>query len=288
MAKDVLHVVPQDESWGVKREGNERNSSTHGTQKEAIEAARNLAREGDDIVIHRPDGTIRDHITYTAGSNSNGTAPTPVRPQDVVSVGSRVSWPAIVAGVAVTFTVYLGLTLFALAIGVSTIDYVQNRTFATGAAIVGLVALLGALFIGGNVTTRLSTRETQSEAVVYGVILWAACFFVMLVTGLNMGGNFGQVAVAARASGVEARVVDRAEPGTAAADAQRRADEVRARGEELVSDMRPATLAWWSFGVMVLSILAAIGGAISGCGPEFGFARFFPGQPDGRAVVRPV
>src|SRR5215204_5340851 len=69
MAKSVLHVVPHNhEDWAVKREGNERASSTHATQKEAIEAARELAKELDDIVIHRPDGTIRERVTYY-GSN---------------------------------------------------------------------------------------------------------------------------------------------------------------------------------------------------------------------------
>jgi len=40
-------VVPHDGSWAVKREGNERASSTHKTQREAIDAARELATEGD-------------------------------------------------------------------------------------------------------------------------------------------------------------------------------------------------------------------------------------------------
>jgi hypothetical protein len=284
MTKDVIHVVPQNDVWGVKREGNERPNSTHNTQKEAIEAARSMAYEGDDIVIHRADGTIRDHITYTASNGTNGTVTsrTPVRPEDLVSVGSRVSWQAILAGLAVTFTVYVCLTLFAIAIGVSTMDYVQNRTFAIGAAIVGLVSLLAALFLGGHITTRLSTRETHTEAVIYGVLLWAACFFVVVLTGMNVGGNFSQMAVAARSTGVEVRPADRPAPAT---NAQVKADEVKAKGEELVSDMKPATVAWWSFGVMVLSILAAIGGALSGAGPEFGFARFF-GPPDGRVTVR--
>ena len=72
MAKSVLHVVPQDQHWAVKREGSDRASSTHDTQKEAIEAARDLAKELDDIVIHRTDGTIRERVTYT-GSSSNGS-----------------------------------------------------------------------------------------------------------------------------------------------------------------------------------------------------------------------
>jgi hypothetical protein len=64
MAKDVLHVVPHEQAWAVRREGNERVTTTSPTQRDAIEAARELAKEQDDIVIHRPDGTIRERVTY--------------------------------------------------------------------------------------------------------------------------------------------------------------------------------------------------------------------------------
>lgn len=216
------------------------------------------------------------------------STPTPVRPQDLISVGSRVSWQAILAGMAITFTVYLCLTLFAVAIGVSTMDHVQSRTFAISGAIVGLVSLLAALFIGGHVATRLSTRETHGEAIIYGVLLWAAAFFVVVLTGMNLGGNVGQIAAASRSNGVETRTADRSPAGSPSAEAAKRADEARARGEELMADMNPAAVAWWSFGVMVLSILAAIAGAISGAGPELGFRGFLAGLSDGRRVVKVV
>src|SRR4029077_21020087 len=104
MAKSILHVVPHNQEWAGKREGNARATSTHATQKEAIDAARELAKELDDIVIHRPDGTIRERVTYY-GSNAQSEAPaataqtatattttsTELRPRDVMSVGSRVS-----------------------------------------------------------------------------------------------------------------------------------------------------------------------------------------------------
>ena len=281
MAKNVFHVVPQDENWGVKREGNERNSSTHSTQKEAIDAARELAREGDDIVIHRPDGTIRERITYT-GSNgvavANGNSP--AQPHDLISVGSRVSWQAILAGVAVAGAVYLLLTLLALAIGVSTMDHLQNRTFAIGGAIVGLVSLLAALFLGGNVASRLSTRETKGEAILYGVILWAGFFFLVTLAGVNIGGSVGQMSLLGRPTTVaEAPQPPRTE---AQEKAQAKAEEVANRTEMVVADMKPATMAWWAFGVMVLSMLAAVGGSVVGAGPEFVFSRFAP------AAVRPT
>src|SRR5262245_48597032 len=102
MAKDVLHVVPHDQAWAVRREGNERVSSTHPTQKDTIEAAREMAKERDDIVIHRPDGTIRERVTYFGTAEpANGetrtttTRETELDPRDVASVGSRVSWEAV-------------------------------------------------------------------------------------------------------------------------------------------------------------------------------------------------
>jgi len=59
------HVVPQGDEWAVKGEGNERADSLHDTQTEAIERAREIAiNQRSEVVIHRPDGTIRDKDSY--------------------------------------------------------------------------------------------------------------------------------------------------------------------------------------------------------------------------------
>jgi len=59
------HVVPHDGKWGVRGEGNERVTSTHDTQAEAIERAREIAiNQESEVVIHRPDGRIRDKDSY--------------------------------------------------------------------------------------------------------------------------------------------------------------------------------------------------------------------------------
>ena len=60
-----IHVVPQGDDWAVKREGSERASSLHSTQGEAIERGRETAsREGVELVIHRPNGRIRDSDSF--------------------------------------------------------------------------------------------------------------------------------------------------------------------------------------------------------------------------------
>lgn len=40
------------------------------------------------------------------------------------------------------------------------------------------------------------------------------------------------------------------------------------RGQGLAGKVSPVGLAWWTFGGVVLSILAAVGGSLSGSGPE--------------------
>jgi hypothetical protein len=64
MKKDV-HVVPHGNEWAIKRPGNERASSLHPTQADAIERGRTVSREaGSELFIHRPDGTIRDRDSH--------------------------------------------------------------------------------------------------------------------------------------------------------------------------------------------------------------------------------
>lgn len=60
------HVTPHPEGgWQVKGAGNERATAITDTQKEAIEIAREIAiNQRSEVVIHRPDGTIRDKDSY--------------------------------------------------------------------------------------------------------------------------------------------------------------------------------------------------------------------------------
>ena len=61
------HVVPHPGGGAVKGAGNERASSVHGTQREAIAAARETAmRQGSEMLIHGENGRIRERNTYGA------------------------------------------------------------------------------------------------------------------------------------------------------------------------------------------------------------------------------
>ncbi|MBN1258391.1 DUF2188 domain-containing protein [Candidatus Peregrinibacteria bacterium] len=63
--RNEQHIVPYGDKWAVKGAGNHRATSLHDTQKEAIEAGRDIAiNQKSELVIHRPDGTIRDKDSY--------------------------------------------------------------------------------------------------------------------------------------------------------------------------------------------------------------------------------
>lgn len=59
------HVVPYQDQWAVRREGNKRITSKHRKQSTAIRKAKTLAkRYKADVIIHRESGGIRDRISY--------------------------------------------------------------------------------------------------------------------------------------------------------------------------------------------------------------------------------
>jgi len=65
MSGKSQHVVPVGDRWGVRGAGNERLTSLHDTQVEAAASAREIARnQQSEVLIHRPDGRIRDRNSY--------------------------------------------------------------------------------------------------------------------------------------------------------------------------------------------------------------------------------
>lgn len=59
------HVVPHEEGWAVKGEGNERYTGIFERQSQAIDRAREIAiNYGSDVIIHGRDGAIRDRMSY--------------------------------------------------------------------------------------------------------------------------------------------------------------------------------------------------------------------------------
>ena len=68
------HVVPHERGWAVRGERKARATSVHRTQREAVDAARAIARHlGGELFVHSRTGRIRRRDT------TNGRDPMPPR-----------------------------------------------------------------------------------------------------------------------------------------------------------------------------------------------------------------
>ena len=63
--KKNQHVVPYKGKWAVKGEGNKKVTKITDTQKEALEIAKEIAKNKNaEVVIHKKNGQIRDKDSY--------------------------------------------------------------------------------------------------------------------------------------------------------------------------------------------------------------------------------
>ena len=65
MPRKGQHVVPRDSKWAVRKSGADRVTRKYEIQQEAIEAAREIARnQRTEVYIHGRDGRIRERDSY--------------------------------------------------------------------------------------------------------------------------------------------------------------------------------------------------------------------------------
>lgn len=198
------------------------------------------------------------------------------------SVKSRVSWGALLAGAAVGIAIYSLLAILGIAVGLTVADDTTRDSLSTGAAIWAFVSMLAAMFFAGWVTTVCTVGENRTEAVLYGVIVWAITSSLLLwstAAGLSLGYSAvlsrtqRQDAVAAARSLEADTGISVGSPAVASDRDQPSRDSGRdtagdASGENRNVDRqtreRLQSASWWTFGGTILSMLAAIGGALLG------------------------
>jgi hypothetical protein len=68
-ADGAYHVRPGNESWDVAMAGVDTALASHPNKRDAVAAARRLAREHapSELVIHRSDGTVQARHRYQVG-----------------------------------------------------------------------------------------------------------------------------------------------------------------------------------------------------------------------------
>ena len=68
-SKKNQHVVPHAEGWAVKGAGNSKATKILPTQADAIAVAKGIAKNQEsELVIHRPNGQIREKNSYGGDS----------------------------------------------------------------------------------------------------------------------------------------------------------------------------------------------------------------------------
>ena len=187
--------------------------------------------------------------------------------------GLRISWGGIWAGVLTVLGTLLFLTTLGLAVGISAADpgNTDAQALGIGAAIWSGLALLIALFVGGMAATRLGMIFDRATGAFEGALVWVVSFVAILWLASS-----GVQLVASGISNVFSGVTQTA--GSAIrGNPQQAADEVRRDATELMDRARqqlPAAAervqegatktAWITFGAMVVSLIAAVAGAMLG------------------------
>lgn len=230
---------------------------------------------------------------------AGNTAHNHIGVEDLSGVRSRISWGAILAGSVLAIALYFLLTLLGGAVGFSVSDRFGGRTIGIAAAVYAIIVTALCLFAGGFVASQMTAGENRREAAMYGLLVWATVFAMLLwlmASGVRAGFNT-MVGVATTG----ASVADATAQNTTQADAeeaarrfgftQQQIDEVKARAKNAPAEARaaaedPATkqraeeaareagevatrVTWWSFFGTLVSMLAAAAGGYVGAGPTF-------------------
>src|SRR5258708_24935957 len=141
--------------------------------------------------------------------------------------GLKVSWGGVWGGVLVTMGSLILLGAIGVAVGMSAMDPGRADTsrLAAVAAIWGAVSLLASLFLGGMVATRIGMVYDRATGMFEGVLVWIVS--VMLMAAFA-GSGLGLI-------------------------------------PEISFDLTATrAAAWVGVGAMLLSLLAAVAGAMSG------------------------
>ena len=65
MKSNYMHVTKRDDGWVGKRQGAERASFVAPTQAAAIHRAKEILQpERGELIIHRPNGQMRERYSY--------------------------------------------------------------------------------------------------------------------------------------------------------------------------------------------------------------------------------
>jgi hypothetical protein len=208
--------------------------------------------------------------------SSNSTFP---RMEDMSSVGTRISWGAICAGCMIALGMYFLLATLAGAVGWSINDRVTPSTLEMSAIAWAFASMVVSLFVGGLVTSLFTAGEDKIEAVLYGAIMWALLFVLLLVLSvIGVHSGFNSMAVMAHSSQANSSLAwekgarDAGVPASSIEEWRQKSGTKTAIDDpETQKTIRAAAsrVTWYAFAGTWISMIAAAAGALVGAGPTF-------------------
>jgi len=174
--------------------------------------------------------------------------------------GMRVSWGGIFGGVLVAVGLLLLLAALGVAVGITAVDpsQAQLSSVGTGAAIWAGVSLLLALFVGGLVSTRIGATFDGSTGFFSGFLVWVVS--LLLVAYLAASGMSSLASGAFSLMGGPQQVVEQV--GEKAQEMSQNLPALQQKAQE--AKPQASRAAWVTFGALVLSLAAAVLGALAG------------------------
>lgn len=252
-----------------------------------------------DRDVERARAREREVAEAKGHTRATGVTSTASGPPVIEHTGFRLSWGAIFAGLITALVLQVVLAVLGLAVGMSIWDPGDPAAdLGIGAGIWMAVAVLISLFAGGVVTGRLAGVLSPGDGALHGGVMWGLSVLLALwltTAGVStiLGGAFNVVGTAA---GAGAGLVgeDAAEIGAQAllrndrdvvvqgvaertgltrqeadqivrdveqqfADTRIDTAAVRATAEDVAGGVAEAS--WWALAALLLSALAATGGA---------------------------
>src|SRR5207237_4627533 len=166
----------------------------------------------------------------------------------------------IFGGVLVAVGLLLLFAALGVAVGISAVDpgQAQLSKVGAGAGIWAGVSLLLALFIGGLVSTRIGATHDASTGFFAGFLVWVVS--LLLVAYLAASGVSSLAGGAFSLMGGAQQVVEQVQQQ--AGDLRQNLPQLQEKAQEVKPQASRA--AWGTFGALVLSLLAAVLGAMAG------------------------
>ena len=188
--------------------------------------------------------------------------------------GMKVSWGGVFGGVLTAVGLLMLLTALGVAVGISATQpgETEASTLGTGAGIWGAASLLISLFVGGMVSTRIGAITDSTTGFFEGALVWVVSVLLMLYlatsgVGMLASGTLNLVGGAAQAMPSQTQQ----QAGDIASQAKDKigqaVESAKSGGlQQKAEEMKPAATraAWITFGGLVLSLLAAVIGAMLG------------------------